>query len=142
MRTSPPLRTQSESLVPAGSASGHRLSGDFAGAVGCFQVYVFNIHPGAGEKSGIKRPLGKGIPLITEAKIIKKPRRKQLNNRVGLGCSNLVSSNEDSPEFGLRFSSVSTSEVISFKGGKLLAGKLASCSPPILTKYKVAKRER
>ncbi len=61
-------------------------------------MYVFNIHPGAREKSGIKRPLGKGIPLIAEAKIIKKPRRKQLNNRVGLvsselGCSNLVLSN-------------------------------------------------
>ncbi len=47
-------------------------------------MYVFNVHPGAGEKSGRKRPLGKGIPLIAEAKMIKKPRRKQLNNRVGL----------------------------------------------------------
>ena len=74
-------------------------------------MYVFNIHPGAGEKSGIKRPLGKGNPLITEAKIIKKPRRKQLNNRVGLvyselGCFLLGSSNEDSPEFGVRLFSV------------------------------------
>ena len=106
-------------------------------------MYVFNIHPGAGEKSGIKRPLGKGIPLITEAKIIKKPRRKQLNNRVGLvyselGCFNLGSSNEDSPEFGVRLSSVSAFEVISSIGGKLLAGKSASACPPILTKYKVA----
>ncbi len=62
--------------------------------------------------------------LIAEAKIIKKPRRKQLNNRVGLvcselGCSNLVLSNEDSPGFGVRLSPVSGSGVISFKGGKL-----------------------
>lgn len=49
-----------------------------------FQVYVFYIYPGAGEKSGIKLPLGKGIPLITEAKIFKKPLRKQLKNRVEL----------------------------------------------------------
>ena len=47
-----------------------------------FQVYVFKIYPGAGEKSGIKQPLGKGICLMTDAKITKKPRRKQLNNRV------------------------------------------------------------
>jgi hypothetical protein len=49
-----------------------------------FQGYVFKIYPGAGEKSGIKLPWGKGIPLITDAKITKKPRRKQLNNRIEL----------------------------------------------------------
>ena len=54
------------------------------GDVPVFQVYVFYIYPGAGEKSGIKLPLGKGIPLITEAKIFKKPLRKQLKNRVEL----------------------------------------------------------
>ena len=30
-----------------------------------FQVYVFYIYPGAGEKSAIKLPLGKGIPYTT-----------------------------------------------------------------------------
>ena len=103
-----------------------------------FQVYVFYIYPGAGEKSPIKLPLGKAIPLITDAKIVKKPLRKQLNNRVELFRADLLSSDGDSPESGVKFSSVSVSEVISLNDGKLLAGKLVSACPPILTKYKVA----
>ncbi|NEO16573.1 MAG: hypothetical protein F6K59_30840, partial [Moorea sp. SIO3F7] len=42
-----------------------------------FQGYVFKIHPGAGEKSGINLPVGKGMPLIADAKILKNPRLKQ-----------------------------------------------------------------
>ena len=98
-----------------------------------FQVYVFKIYPGAGEKSVIKQPVGKGICLMTDAKITKKPRRKQLNNRV----EGLLR-REDSLCFAVPWSSVSTSEVIAVKGGKLLADKLASACPPILTKNKVA----
>ena len=78
------------------------------GGRGSFQGYVFKIHPGAGEKSGIKLPLGKGIPLITDAKITKKPRRKQLNNRV-----ELVVTDKDLTELCLGFSTISVSDVIS-----------------------------
>ncbi|MGL5805574.1 MAG: hypothetical protein ACRC11_09040, partial [Xenococcaceae cyanobacterium] len=45
------------------------------------QGYDFKIYPVAGKKSAIKLPIGKGIPLIKDAKIVKKPRRKQLNKR-------------------------------------------------------------
>jgi hypothetical protein len=65
--------------------------------------------------------------------MIKKPRRKQLNNRV-----ELVLRNKDSTELCFGFSTISVSDVISLKDGKLLGGKLASACPPTLTKNKVA----